>query len=119
MAEIGRIISSTLNIDDVYERFAEKVRELVPFDRISINIFNPRDDTILTAYVTGLDVPDRLKGNAIPVVGTLAEEVIRTRTKLFIQAEDQKKVIRSVSWALTNFSGWDSIAGGHSYGHQR
>ena len=36
MAEIGRIISSTLNIEEVYERFAEKVRKLIPFDRITV-----------------------------------------------------------------------------------
>ena len=42
MAEIGRIVSSTLNIEEVYERFAEEVRKLIPFDRIAINIINPR-----------------------------------------------------------------------------
>ena len=40
MAEIGRIISSTLNIEEVYERFAEEVRKLIPFDRIAIKIIN-------------------------------------------------------------------------------
>ncbi len=35
MAEIGRIINSTLNIEEVYRRFAEKVKELIPFDRIA------------------------------------------------------------------------------------
>jgi PAS domain S-box-containing protein len=40
MAEIGRIVSSTLNIEEVYERFAEEVRKLISFDRIIINIIN-------------------------------------------------------------------------------
>ena len=43
MAEIGRIISSTLNIQEVYERFAEEAHKLIPFDRIAINIINPED----------------------------------------------------------------------------
>ena len=34
MAEIGRIISSTLNIDEVYEYFSEEVRKLISIDRI-------------------------------------------------------------------------------------
>ena len=38
MAEIGRIINSTLNIEEVYRRFAEKVKELIPFDRIAVNL---------------------------------------------------------------------------------
>ena len=45
MAEIGRIISSTLNIEEVYEHFAEEVRKLIPFDRIAINIINHDDHT--------------------------------------------------------------------------
>ena len=31
VAEIGRIISSTLNIEEVYEKFAEEAREAHPF----------------------------------------------------------------------------------------
>ena len=42
MAEIGRIVSSTLNIEEVYERFAEEVRKLISFDRIIINIDQPQ-----------------------------------------------------------------------------
>nr|MCU0605510.1 GAF domain-containing protein [Desulfobacterales bacterium] len=37
MAEIGRIIGSTLTIEDVYEQFAAEVKKILPFDRISIN----------------------------------------------------------------------------------
>lgn len=40
MAEIGEIISSTLNIEEVYGRFAEEVHKIMPFDRIVINIIN-------------------------------------------------------------------------------
>ena len=42
MAEIGRIISSTLDIEEVYERFAQEVEKIIPFDRIAINIINPK-----------------------------------------------------------------------------
>jgi transcriptional regulator with GAF, ATPase, and Fis domain len=40
LAEIGRIISSTLNIDEVYERFSQETKKLVDFDRMSINVIN-------------------------------------------------------------------------------
>ena len=100
VAEIGRIVSSTLNIDDVYERFAEKVRELISFDRIGVSGINPRDHTFTISYVTGLEVPGRVKGNFIPLAGTLSEEIIHTRTSMLIQTEDLKTDYRSVSWAL-------------------
>jgi PAS domain S-box-containing protein len=103
MAEIGRIIGSTLDINDVYERFAEKVRELIPLDRITIHIFNPTDDTVRNAYVTGLNVPHHLKGGVIPLAGTSAEKSIRTRTNMLIQIEDLKKVTDRFPELLPNF----------------
>ena len=57
MAEIGRTITSSLDIEEVYERFAEEVRKLIPFDRIIINIVNPKNDTVTISYVSGTDVP--------------------------------------------------------------
>jgi len=37
VAEIGRIIGSTLNIEEVYEGFAREVAKLISFDRIVVN----------------------------------------------------------------------------------
>jgi PAS domain S-box-containing protein len=88
MAEIGRIISSTLNIEDVYGLFAEEVHKLIPFDRIAINIINVQEGTITIAYVTGIEVKDRLKGDIIPLRGSANEEMIHTRSGLLIQTEN-------------------------------
>jgi PAS domain S-box-containing protein len=38
IAEIGRIISSTMNIEEVYERFAQEVEKLIPVDRCVFTI---------------------------------------------------------------------------------
>src|SRR4030066_165689 len=53
MAEIGRIISSTLNIEEVYERFAEEARKLIPLDRIALTTFTPDHRFGTIAYVIG------------------------------------------------------------------
>src|SRR4030042_1680911 len=103
MAEIGRIVSSTLNIEEIYEHFAEEVKKLIPFDRIAINTINYEDETVTVAYVTGVDVTDRLKGTAIPLAGTLAGEVGRTRKSMVIQAEDPKKVADRLPGLLVSF----------------
>ncbi len=103
MAEIGRIVSSTLNIEEIYEHFAEEVKKLIPFDRIAINTINYEDETVTVAYVTGVDVKDRLKGTAIPLVGTLAGEAVRTRKSMVIQAEDPKKVTDRFPGLLVSF----------------
>ena len=53
IAEIGRIISSTLTIEKVYGRFAEKVRDAIPFDQIVVNTVNRQDHTRTARYIAG------------------------------------------------------------------
>jgi len=94
MAEIGRIISSTLDIEEIYERFAEEVNKLIPFDRIAINIINPKDQTVTIAYVAGLAIEGRRTGIIIPLSGTMTEEVLRTRSTLLIQTNSRQDLAK-------------------------
>jgi PAS domain S-box-containing protein len=48
IAEVGRIINSSVDIDEVYEHFAEEVRKLIPFDRIVVNLVNQAEGTLTT-----------------------------------------------------------------------
>jgi PAS domain S-box-containing protein len=88
VAKIGRIISSTLEIDKVYELFAEEVGKAIPFDRIAINIPYPEKGIISTAYIAGHDVPGRRPGDVVPLAGSLTEEAMRKRAGFLIQTED-------------------------------
>jgi len=58
IAEIGRIVSSTLNMDDVFAAFARQARELVPFDRLSIATIDPQSELITDAHVTGYQLKE-------------------------------------------------------------
>jgi PAS domain S-box-containing protein len=91
MAEIGKIISATLNIEEVYERFVAEVRKLFPFDRLSINL--KEEDKVKVAYISGLDVPTRRAGEPYPLAGAFVSEVMRTRSSLVVNPESMKKVI--------------------------
>ena len=62
LGEIGRIISSSLDIDDVYAGFGEKLRALLQFDRLAISLVNLDDNTFTNAYVMGDVVPGRERG---------------------------------------------------------
>ena len=75
LAEIGRIISSTLDIEEVYSRFAEEVKKLIPYDRLEITSSNFQDQTVIIAYVAGQEVSDRHKGDRFPFGGSLSEEL--------------------------------------------
>jgi PAS domain S-box-containing protein len=91
MAEIGRIISSTLDIDTVYERFAEEVRKLIPFDRLSISIIDFEKRNFTIPYVFGVEVADRLKGQTVPLSGTAAEAVVKSSLSLLLHKENEEE----------------------------
>jgi len=88
MAEIGRIISSTLNIDEIYESFSKEAKKLVPFDRIVINIIDTEKSTVKNAYIAGERVRDQNVEEIYPLKGSGNEEMVRTKSTLLIQTED-------------------------------
>jgi len=91
MAEIGRIISSTLHTNEVYERFVAEVRKLVPFDRISINEVNVSEGTGLMVYAAGLEIPTRKAGDFYPLAGSAGGELLRTRSGFLVQGESMQE----------------------------
>jgi two-component sensor histidine kinase/PAS domain-containing protein len=87
VAEIGRIISSSPDIEEVYERFAEEMRKLIPFDRIVVNLVNQLEGTLTTAYSAGMEVLGREKGFIFPITGTVTAEMMRTGAPAPLQLE--------------------------------
>jgi PAS domain S-box-containing protein len=93
MAEIGKIISSTLDIEEVYERFAEEMHKLISFGRVAVNIIDPKSYTFNIPYVSGTQVTNRRTGEVVPLAGTGAEEIMRTRTSILIHEENREAII--------------------------
>lgn len=103
LAEIGRIISSTPNIEEVYEPFAQLVGQLIPFERIVITIAEPEQGVFTTAYVSGGEVAERRPGDVATLASSLTQEVIRTRTGLLIQTEDIEELRQRFTTPLPAF----------------
>jgi PAS domain S-box-containing protein len=110
MAEIGRIISSTLNIEEVYERFAEEVRKLIPFDRIVINLIDTEKGIAPPLYMAGKEIGDRKIGEVYPLEGSGNAEMVRTKSSLLIQTEDFNEYKDRFPMLLSTFqAGFRSI----------
>jgi len=92
IAEIGRLISSTMDIDEVYERFAAEARKLIPFDRLMVNLNRPQENTLHVAYAAGLEVPGRGPGAVLPFKGGVNEFLERTRSGLLTQPESLEEM---------------------------
>ncbi|MDI6761889.1 MAG: PAS domain S-box protein [Thermodesulfobacteriota bacterium] len=93
VAEIGRIVSSSLDIGEIYERFAGAVRKLIPFDRIAIVLIDSEGHSTNYDYVKGLKVPLCGPGDKGTISGTIVEEIVKTRKGMLIQGEKIQKWI--------------------------
>ena len=93
IAEIGRIISSSLEIEEVYAGFAEQTRNLIPFDRIAINLILSETDDFMPAYVFGTAVPGRGVGEVSPLRGTLSGEVRRQRRAIMYHSTTKDETL--------------------------
>ncbi|MCY4653206.1 MAG: GAF domain-containing protein, partial [Dehalococcoidia bacterium] len=87
LAEIGRIISSSLDISEVYEGFAQQVRELIPFDRIAISLVDMEFFTFNNQYVFGVPAAGREEGTVVTLSGTMILGAVEANEPMILQGE--------------------------------
>ena len=110
VAEIGRIISSTLNIDEIYESFSAEVKKIIPFDRIVIDTIDTEKSTVRNVYIAGKGLQDRNVKDIYPLEGSGNAEMVRTRSTLLIQTKDFSEYKDRFPMLLSTFqAGFRSI----------
>ncbi len=87
LAEIGMIISSSLDISEVYEGFARQVRELIPFDRIAISLVDMESHTFNNQYVFGVSAAGREEGTIVPLDGTMILRAVEANRAIILQGD--------------------------------
>ncbi len=101
LADIGKIISSSLNIDDVYEGFAQQVRQIIPFDRIAVSLVDMESFTFNNQYALGVPAKGREAGAVISLDGTMILRAMENNGALVLQGDVDKlhrefpKMVRS------------------------
>jgi diguanylate cyclase (GGDEF)-like protein len=83
IAEIGKVVGSTLDTEEVYERFAAEVRKLIPVDRLAVNLHDFDQGIVSTVYASGEYIAGRQPGDSFPLKGSVSEVVVRTRVGMF------------------------------------
>jgi GAF domain-containing protein len=76
--EVARIITSTLDIDQVYEKFALEMKKLVDFDRVSVHVVDQEEGTYTLRYLVGPARSGRPVGIVSPLEGTQNQWVLTT-----------------------------------------
>ena len=94
IAEIGRVIGSTLDIDEVYDRFAAETKKLIPFDNLIINLIKKEKNELVITYVSGMDIPSRRKGDLVPFEGSIAEMSVRSGRGIILQSENIQESVK-------------------------
>jgi signal transduction histidine kinase/DNA-binding response OmpR family regulator len=80
--EVARIITSTLDIDETYQQFAQEMHKLLEFDRISISVVNHDSNTYCLKYLLGGGVDEARVGANFPLQGSQTGYVMQTRQTL-------------------------------------
>ena len=94
IAEIGRVISASLDPELLYPAFVEQVKLLIPFDRIMIVAMDEERDALSPAYVAGTPISGWHRGSLHPVDGSDLEEVVRERASLLLGASQVRHLHR-------------------------
>lgn len=100
IAEIGRVISFSLDMHDVYEQLGHEIRKLIPFDRMMISMVDQEGESVSHAFVLGAEVPGRQQ---IPLAGTFVEEVIRRRSAVLLEEDKEPDLRKRYPGLLANF----------------
>jgi GAF domain-containing protein len=75
--EVARIITSTLEIDQVCEEFTREMKKLVDFERAAISMVNREADTFTVQYVFGDLRSGHQVGSVMPLAGNLTGELVK------------------------------------------
>jgi signal transduction histidine kinase len=66
LADIGRVITSSHDLGEIFDDFSAIVSELVPAERIVISLVTDNSDTVVDTAIWGVDVGEATLGRRMP-----------------------------------------------------
>ncbi len=114
LAEMTRIMTSSPRVGDIFGHFAEQIENLMPFDRMSICIFNS-DGTLLTETFAveqsgALTSADPDLGAPCPVAGTVAAQMLDDRSGVLVGGASVSEILRYFPCHAPLFPGLQEVA---------
>ena len=92
IAEVGRVIGSTLNIEEVFELFAAEVKRLISFDMIAASLVDHSKQTATLRYWSG---PAEYRENfqrTVLLNGSLTGEVVAKGEPVLVHATSHEEI---------------------------
>jgi PAS domain S-box-containing protein len=93
VSAIGRTISSSLNIDEVFSQFGREVRNVVDADRVTINLVDHQRRTLTIAYSSGAVIGNEAwaTNSVVPLDGTIDDEAVESMPPTAWDLTDPKR----------------------------
>ena len=93
MAEIGRIVGSSLDISRVYNRFSEQTKRLIPADMVAVMNVHPEEQRFSVAFTAGMSLPERQRDRKYPLEGTAIAETLLTGKPVLYQPDTEAQLL--------------------------
>ena len=93
LAQIGRIMTSASDIDEVYERFTDAVTSVIPADRLSIVVIDSDAWQTKARYYAGIDVPLATLDVWRPLDGQVVETVVLSKRPQIVDERNVATVL--------------------------
>jgi len=84
LSNLSSIITSSPDINQVYNLIAAEINNIIPYDRLSIASFDLESRTLNHLYVSGTEIPGWSTGDAIPLSESVNEPAIELGRGHFI-----------------------------------
>ena len=112
LAEIGRVFTSSTDLEDVWGQFIDSAKVLIRFDRIAILSVDVASGTVHRVHISGTAIPDIPSGADYPLSGSVAEMIVQSQTPVMLQgAARAEKVLEYPSIADFDKAGLRSMIG--------
>ena len=82
--EIARIMTSTLDLEQVYEQFFDELKTIVHFDLANVVLMNEESGMMDMAFVSDPDRSSYQRGDSIELAGTIFNRVMEDRRAVII-----------------------------------
>lgn len=103
IAEIGRIISSSLSVEEVFEGFWEQVQKFIPADQLVITNINADGGEVSIWHSSGLRIDERGHSGPVPLKGTLTAKLVASKATLLVQATEESQLAGEYPWLIPAF----------------
>jgi PAS domain S-box-containing protein len=105
IAELGRIVGSSLDIETVYESFGELARQLIAAEEVDVVTVDVEAKTMRVAHTSGteLSTSRTRSGHVRPLHGTIVEDVLRRQEGTLCLPSSRVELEKSNPVALDSY----------------